>query len=177
MRRLLRPALLATWLLAWSCQGTAAEGADENVVKAAVVYNLLLFMQWPEQPPTARSLRLCVIDEGALTAALRGHAKKRVQGQALEIYRLNAMHEEVDSCAAVLVEIGNPAALTRFGAIARHRSLLVIAEGAGAIDRGAMIGLYAEGGRIVFDINQGAMRKSGLAPSSKILRLARTLVD
>lgn len=177
MRRWLRPAALAMGLLAGSWQATAAEGADENVVKAAVVYNLLLFMQWPEQSPSARSLRLCVIDEGALTAALRGHDKKRVQGHALEIYRLNAMQEDVDSCVAVLVETGNPTALTRFGAIARQRPLLVIAEGVGAIDRGAMIGLYAEGGRIAFDINQGAMRKSGLTPSSKILRLARTLVD
>lgn len=162
-------------LLAFCAQGAWA--ADENQVKAAVVYNLLLFIEWPEQAPPARSFRLCVFDNGALTAALRSHEKKPVQGHALEIYRLATPHDEVDGCAAVLVEAGNPALLTRLGLLAGQRALLVIAEGAGAVDRGAMIGLHADGGRVGFDINQRAMKHSGLTPSSKIMRLARTRVE
>lgn len=177
LRRLGVPLLAALWL-ALASQGTnAAERSDENEVKAAVIYNLLLFVQWPAPAAPANRFRFCVLDDGALTTTLRRHEGKAVQGQALEIRRIGAISEELDNCVAVMVEAGNPGVLTRLGVVARTRALLVIAEGAGAIDRGAMIGLHADGGRITFDINLGSMKKSGLTASSKILRLARTLIE
>lgn len=176
-RRRCAPLFAALWL-ALACQGAgAAERGDENEVKAAVIYNLLLFVQWPAQALPAGRFRFCVLDDGALTTTLRRHEGKAVQGQPLEIHRLGALPEELDHCVAVMVEAGNPGVLTRLGVLARSRALLVIAEGAGAIDRGAMIGLHTDGGRVTFDINLGSMKKSGLTASSKILRLARTLIE
>lgn len=170
--------ILAALLLAVSGHcARGAERADENEVKAAVIYNLLLFVQWPTQASSAGSFRLCVVDDGALTAALRRHERKVVQGHALEIHRVGAAPEELDTCVAVMVEAASPGVLARLGVLARNRALLVIAEGADAVDRGAMIGLRTDGGRVTFDIDHGAMKRSGLVPSSKILRLARTLIE
>lgn len=175
----LRQATLATLLLSIVfCQSArAAEPIDENIVKAAVIYNLLQFVQWPEHTATARNLRLCVLDDGALTAALRGHDKRKVQGLALEVHRIGSSYDELDTCLAVMIESGNSAILPRLALLARARSLLVIGEGPGAAERGAMIGLHTDGGRVTFDINHNAMKRSGLLPSSKILRLARTLIE
>lgn len=171
-------AALASVLLALSWRGAAAtERSDENTVKAAVIYNLLLFVQWPPQPSPPASFRFCLLDEGALAAALRRHEGRAVQDRPLEIRRVGATPEEVAACDATLVEAGAPAVLSRLGAMARSRALLVIAEGAGVVDRGAMIGLHTDGGRVTFDINHGAMKRSGLTPSSQILRLARTLIE
>lgn len=176
-RRLCRT-ILPALLLALSCHAAwAAERADENDVKAAVIYNLLLFIQWPPQAAPAAGFHFCVLDEGALTTALRRHEGKKVLGQTLGIRRIGASPEELDRCAAVMVEAGSAGLLARLGALARTRALLVIAEGANAVDRGAMIGLHTDGGRVTFDINYGAMKRSGLAPSSKILKLARTLIE
>lgn len=178
MWRHLRRATVAALLPIFVCHGAwAAERMDENEVKAAVIYNLLLFVQWPEQTAPARGFRFCVLDDGALTTALRGHERKKVQGLALEIHRITSAHEELDACVAVMVEAGNPGILTRVALAARNRPLLVIAEGPGAAERGAMIGLHTDGGRVTFDINHGTMKRVGLAPSSKILRLARTLIE
>ncbi|MDO8789155.1 MAG: YfiR family protein [Sulfuritalea sp.] len=171
-------AMLVALLLAFSGpRAWSAERSDENEVKAAVAYNLLLFIQWPAQISSASSFRLCVIDDGALTTALRPYAGRVVQGHSLEIQRISATPEELDACVAVMVEAGYPGVLERLGVLARSRALLVIGEGTGALDRGAMIGLRADGGRITFDIDLGAMRRGGLVPSSKILRLARTLIE
>lgn len=179
MWRHLRQATLATLLLSivYGHSARAADPVDENVVKAAVVYNLLLFVQWPEHAATARNLRLCVFDDSALTAALRGHDKRKVQGLALEVHRVGSSYEELDTCFAVMVEAGNSAILPRLALSARARPLLVIGEGPRAAERGAMIGLHTDGGRVTFDINHNAMKRSGLMPSSKILRLARTLIE
>lgn len=171
-------AMLAALLLALTCRAWAAETVDENEVKAAVIYNLLLFVHWPPQAAPSAGFRFCVFENGALTTALRRHERKPVQGQALEIRRIGTTPEELDSCSAVMVEAGSSrSVLARLGALASSRALLVIAEGANAVDRGAMIGLHTDGGRVIFDINHGAMKKSGLAPSSKILKLARTLIE
>ena len=177
MWRWLCRTILPALLLALPCHASwAAERADENEVKAAVIYNLLLFVQWPPQAAAA-GFHLCVLDEGALTMALRRHEGKKVTGQTLTVQRSGTTPEELDRCAAVMVEAGNAGLLARLGALARTRALLVIAEGTNAVDRGAMIGLHTDGGRVTFDINYGAMKRSGLAPSSKILKLARTLIE
>lgn len=182
MRRGLRSVLVAltTACLALAAPPTSANEhrAAEADVKAAVIYNLLLFIQWPKSPAAAPPrLRLCVVDGGELTAALQSHANKTVQGRPLEIRQVAGLAEELEHCAAVAIESGNPAVLSRAAAVGRQRPLLVIAEGTTAVERGAMIGLRTEGGRMVFDINAGALRHSGLGASSQILRLARVLVD
>ena len=171
-------AVLSALLLAFPGHSAwAANRADETEVKAAVIYNLLLFVHWPALTPLSGSFRFCVLEDGALTAALRHHERKAVRGQALEIRLVGAAPEELDTCVAVMVEAGNPGVLARLGVLARGRALLVIAEGSDAVDRGAMIGLYTHSGRVTFDIDRGAMKRSGLEPSSRILQLARTLTE
>ena len=55
-------ALLFAALLATAGRSAAAaERADANEVKAAVIYNLLLFVQWPAQPAPGGDLKLCVL--------------------------------------------------------------------------------------------------------------------
>lgn len=161
------------------CQGVlAADWGEEHEVKAAVIYNLLLFVQWPEQTPAATKPRLCVLEDGALSLALRRHEGKLVGGKPLELRRVRADPEDLNACSAVVIEAGSsPAVLVQIGLLARTRAMLVIAEGAGTVNRGAMIGLNTSGGKVTFDINQGDMKRSGLVPSSKILRLARMLVE
>jgi hypothetical protein len=178
MWRRLSAALLAAPLLVTAGQvAAAAERGEENEVKAAVIYNLLLFVQWPAQQAPAGNLKLCVLEEGALTKALRQHENKVVQGHSLQILRVGSAPTELDACAAVMVDTGSPEMLARLRLVARNRALLIMAEGPGALDRGAMIGIYGDGGRIGFDINLRAMKSSGLGASSKILRLARTLIE
>jgi hypothetical protein len=171
-------ALLAALLAATAGQAAAAaERGEENEVKAAVIYNLLLFVQWPAQQAPGGKLKLCVLEDGALTTALRRHENKAVQGQSLQILRVGTAPKDLDACTAIMVETGRPEVLARLRLMARNRSLLVMAEGPGALDRGAMIGIYGDGGRIGFDIDLRAMKSSGLGASSKILRLARTLIE
>lgn len=155
--------------LAWA--GSQWRDAD---VRAEVIYNLLLFVDWPETAATVRAPRLCVVAEGGLLHAIERQAGKPVRGRPLEVVAL-AASGSVDGCAAVVIELGQPGVVERLALAARARPLLVIAEGENAVARGAMIGLVDGGGRIAFDINLAALKRSGLTASSKLLRLARVL--
>lgn len=147
---------------------------SETEVKAGVIYNLLLFVTWPESALAERH-RLCVLGEGALVHALARHAGRTVQGRLLDVQSLAIPFADTRGCTAVAVEAGQPGVVERLALAAREQRFLLIAEGERAIERGAMIGLAQQGGRIAFDIDHAAMKRSGLSASAKLLRLARTV--
>lgn len=171
--------LLASIWLVWAVPAAAQSSAPEAEVKAAVVFNLLAFVQWPPEAFAAGGqLTLCGFEAGAVDAALSRYEGMPVHGLPLARRRIAGGAEEFQQCQAVFVAAGNPSALRRSAAAAgRGLPLLVIGEGAGALDGGGMIGLGVIGGRVVLDVDQSALRRSHLTASSKLLRLARTLVE
>lgn len=163
---------------AWLSSAAFAQAAPEAEVKAAVVFNLLTFIQWPkEEQPAGRSLYLCTFEESGIERELSRHSGKPVHGLPLVVRRIAGSAEEIEQCQAVFVESANPSALARAAATARGRPLLVVGEGAWALERGAMIGVSLVSGRVALDVDIAALRRSHLAASSKLLRLARTLVE
>lgn len=178
----LRPCL--SWLLAWGClawvpAAASPASAPEAEVKAAVVFNLLAFVQWPtEVLTTRRALTLCEFGAGDRESALARFEGKIVHGLPLALRRIAGGGDDFQHCQAVFVTLDNPSALRRSAAAAgQGLPLLVIGEGAGALEGGGMVGLSVIGGRIVLDVDQSALRRSRLTASSKLLRLARTLVE
>lgn len=150
----------------------------ESGVKAALVYNLLLFVQWPEDKlPSDGSLNLCVLASSAMEDAFNALVGKPVHSRPLSIRRMPSSSEEVRSCHAVWVDESHGSALTRLALAARSNGILVLSEGPSALAQGAMIAVSNEGGRMVFSVDNGAARDARLMVSSKLLRLARGVVD
>lgn len=150
--------------------------AGDAAVKAAVMYNLLLFVQWPESAQKS-AFQFCLLNDSELGTALRGKERATVNGRPLQVRLVAPVPEELDNCAAVVVEAGNPGLLARLAVYARQKPLLILGEGPNAVERGAMIGVYSDGGRVTFDIHLGQMRRSQLGASAKILRLARQVSE
>ncbi|MDD5250498.1 MAG: YfiR family protein [Rhodocyclaceae bacterium] len=176
MKRRLCCAAIAWALFAAVAVRAEPEPAAEAPVKAAVIYNLLLFIDWPADGPGG-DFRLCLFEGGALASALEGFVDKSVHGRRLALQLVGNAPEKLWTCGAAVVEGGNPAALARAAAAAKTQPLLVIGEGASALDRGAMIGLATVGSRIAFDIDLAALRRARLTASSKLLRLARQVLE
>ena len=149
---------------------------DEQELKTAIVFNLLLFVEWPADAPVADRdvVVLCVGSSSALSAPL-----KALQGRAVRNQRL-AVHDVAPgaswaSCQAVFVDASGPArpaAAGRSGA-----ALLVISDDLPEPPASAAITLRRLGARIGFDVNLEAVRQSRLQLSSKLLRLAREVKE
>lgn len=169
---------LAVLLSCGASSAAHAVGADAASVKAAIVYKLLPFVAWPPETWQGRdAFQLCLFDESAVSAALARYEGKPVLGRLLAVRRVGEVPESLRDCHAVMVEEGYPTRLARAVAVARTQAMLVVGEGAGAAARGAMVGMIAEGGRVGFEINRGALRQSRLNASSNLLRLARSIVE
>lgn len=147
------------------------QALDELPLKAAIVYNLLLFVQWPDEDRMGpnSALTLCADAGGPLWPHLRALQSRPVRRFRLELREFVPDDGGVaQRCRATLLE-DRPA---RRGVAL---SGLTIGDGRRADEPGVVIALRPIDGRIGFDVDLSAARAQGLTLSSKVLRLARVV--
>lgn len=147
----------------------------ETEAKAAAVFSFLQYVDWPGGRTDA--LDLCLLGNPASLLLTRQFQGQPVRGRALAVRALDDKLGQLSHCEAVFVESADPHDLQRVAAFARQKPVLVIGEGGQALALGATIALSVTGGRITFSVNLEAARAGGLTVSSKLLRLARTVIE
>lgn len=166
---------MLAWLLA-ACACMPASAVDEPDLKAAIIFNLLLFVDWPADvlPAQAPSLGLCIDRASPLQRAMKALDGRIVRSWRLDVRDLSGAGDWSACHAALLDNDANAPARPPVGT-------LLIADGdvapAGGSSIGAAVVLHRVGNRVVFDINLGIARQSRLQFSSKLLRLARTVTE
>ncbi len=168
-RHLALPALLALLLAGLLPR---AQAADELPLKAAIIFNLLLFVEWPGEAelPAGAPLLLCADRAAPLWPHLQALRARAVRQRRLDL-RDAAEPEAQRACHAWLLEDGG----SRLPPARAGGAVLVIGDGARADERGVAIGLRSSGARVVFDIDLAQVRQQRLQLSSKLLRLARVV--
>lgn len=167
-------ALLRCLLCAACCGATGAQALfEENEVKAAVVYHLSLFTEWPNGGQR-ENFRMCVITEqDAMADALSRLGGKSVRGARLEVLRKRPVHD-LAGCQVVYLGEMSEAARNRIVGQLAGRPVLVVAD-AGLETPGAMVRIDLAGERVLFDIDLQAVHRSNLRLDPKALRLARSV--
>ncbi|MBI4983934.1 MAG: YfiR family protein [Rhodocyclales bacterium] len=180
MRRRSLRLLLGVWLAAaLALPGAAQEAADAPRLRDAVIFKLLLFVDWPAAGAheAAAPFRLCVLDDGGHGVAMADLAGRHLRERPLALLRVARDAGSLRKCHAIFLDAGEQRHLAAVAAATREAPVLIIAEGDQAIQQGAAIALSTAGGRIVFDINLAAARAANLAISSKLLRVARSVFE
>lgn len=152
-----------------------ARAVEIAQLKAAVVYNLLLFAEWPGEalPGDRAFVSLCVDPAAAPVEALLALSGKPVGPRRLEVRKVAATAEGLRGCNAWYRE-GPP--LPPSGVVWRtlqRHAVLPISSGERTDEGGAAIYLVEVNGRLSFDVDNAAVRQLGIQLSSKMLRLAR----
>jgi len=171
----LRPVLFLALLLPLARPALARQATVEYEVKAAFVLNFSRYVEWPP-PRQSPPLRICMFRENPfgdrLEAVVSG---ERWAGGAIEL-RLAQDEHTARECHLLYV----PAAETeRFLAMAPHLAttpVLTVGETRPFLDGGGMIQLFIDANRVRFSINQRSALQAGLQISSRLLRLARTVI-
>jgi YfiR/HmsC-like len=166
---LLRLGMLA---LALSILPGAARAQDLPALKAAIVFNLLQFVQWPNEAVLAPGapFAMCMARASPMWESLAALQSRSLHGQRfLQVRDWPASPQALRECHAVLVEAGG-----RRQPLAALAGLpiLVIADADMAGEAGVIIDMRTSGERLGFNIDLGAARRSGLQISAKLLRLA-----
>jgi hypothetical protein len=174
MRRL-QPVPIVLLLAALAPRAAANQASLEYDVKAAFVLNFVRYVEWPAAERTP-PLRLCVLQANPFGSRLEEAVSgEQWQGGAIEV-RVVPDARRGGECHLLYVPA---AAAARFAAAAPSlstRPVLTVGEHDRFLEQGGMIRLFLEENRVRFSINQKAADAAGLHVSSRLLRLARSVI-
>lgn len=152
-----------------------AEPVPEYEMKAAYLYNFALLTHWPSSTNT---IRLCVYGKDRFGGALEKMVQNSPQNRRIVLTYL-AQINEARECQILFVDrsaLETSADAAMFAPLAGH-PILTVTDSPDLFGRGAMVGLFMENNRLVFDVNQTQASVTNLSLSSKMLRVARKIIN
>ena len=156
-----------------------AEAVERASLEAAIVYNLLQFVEWPGEAaqPAGATIVVCLDAASPLLAELQSLEGRPVRRMKLAVHGVDSA-DAAKSCNALYVDAEGQ----RKGLAARKGPLatgpvLVIGGSDVTQGDGLTVRLGEASGRIVFDIDMKSAREAGLVVSSRLLRLARKVSE
>ena len=152
-----------------------AAGAElsEYKVKAAFIEKISEFVDWPDGAFSGPDAPFVIAIAGAdpFGRYLEDLARNgTIKGRAVVLRHLRS-GEAPGACHVLYIAGGEYERLPGLLAAA-GRAVLTIGDGQKFAAKGTHVGMYLKGGRLRFEINLEASRKSGLKLSSKLLPLA-----
>ncbi len=157
--------------------GTALAESEASV-KAAYLFNFAKLAEWPAAAfDGAKSpLIIGVVGRDPITEELmRLFTRATANGHPLEIRRVSASSaRELRACHIVFV----PQSEDADGIIASVQGspVLVVGESEGFARRGGALGFVKQGETLKFEANPKAAARNGVTVSSKLLRVAQSVV-
>jgi hypothetical protein len=156
---------------------SALVGADTDLVqqqtlKAAFICHFLNLTRWPE---AGNSVVLGVYGNSRMGDDLAAVLPKTVGALSIRVIRLQPDAREWDSMNAIYIprtyQAEVPEILKRLGTA----PILTIGDSPRFAANGGIIGFVQEGGKLRFEVNQGAASKRNLQLSAKLLELAKSV--
>jgi len=166
--------LLVSSGLLWLQQPRADGTYSEYRLKAALVYKLTRFVEWPQLPPDR--FGICVLGRGELGRLLDALEGREVENRRIEVLYLNRSDDIGPQCQMVFIDDAKRAFLQPIIRSLDDRPLLTIGDSPEFAAKGGMIQFINQGKRISFKINQRQAESAGLRIAAPLLELA-TIVD
>lgn len=147
-----------------------ADSILEYQVKAAFIYNFMAFTQWPDNSDSV--INLCLYGEDYFGHEIDKLQNKAVGTRSIRVSRINNP-EQLAQCQAIFFSKSVNDSLAEL--ILDHlpnKSILTLADSPNAASKGIIINMNLVDEKVIFEINLGIARKTGLGISSKLLQLA-----
>jgi hypothetical protein len=155
--------------LPWSV-ASAESLTQEDKIKAAILYKLGKFVEWPESAFVAADspLAICLTGPDPIQQVLEQAPDRAVQGRPITIRTLGDQAVENSGCHILYFpSTKGPSPGELSGA-----PVLTVSDTDGFAARGGMVGLVRRGRRIKFQINPSAAQRAGLRLSAPLLDVA-----
>lgn len=152
----------------------------EERIKAALVFKLVKFVEWPASALAGNvPLQLCAYGNSGVTEALAAADGKPARDRTARFRKLDTLAaSDLRGCHVLFIAGGSRELLNGAPPALRARGsgLLTVSDHPEFARRGGMIGLTQGENKVTFEINLRAARDGGLEPGASLLELA-TIVD
>ncbi len=138
----------------------------EAKVKAAYLFHLIKFVDWPVLP--ADNFRVCIHGSDAVANLLAELSNRPIRDRPLSVER------DADPARCQVLFIGpGEQDLPELLARSRRSGVLTVSDQSGFARSGGIVGFYKDAGKIKLEINPEAARVANLRISAKLMELAR----
>lgn len=168
--------ILFSYLFLWPSQANPAGEISEDEVKAAYIYRIIKFVEWPESilPKGRGALTVCLFGEDPIEKVLEPIKKLKAQGHAIRLERLGSMQSD-RVCHVLFIGDKEEHHLKEILHLIKHLSMLTVSDIESFVSKGGMIGFVLKSGRVQLEINVEASRKAKIKLSSDLLEVATLL--
>jgi len=157
---------------------TAHAELSEYQIKAAMIYNMTRFMDWPDDAlsPSATQFTICVAGKGGLGSAVASLQGKQVKGKTVTIHQSTLTHGPLACQVLVLCDLDKN---TTSALLERTRSsaVVTVADSPGFARSGGTVGFMLQNGKVRFEINQTAAQRHRIRISAQLLKLAQIVQE
>jgi hypothetical protein len=176
-----------------------SEKSKEYQIKAAFLYNFIKFVDWPKEKnaETKKPITIGIIGSGDLVKAFDVIKGKKIEGRNISIKyftdyeklkRQNRTDdpqwdEKMDAlkiCHVLMFCVCDSGRLRNSDQIVKalkELPILTVGETDGFLESGGIINFVKQDEKIRFEINNAVAKKAKLTIRSKLLRLAKKVID
>jgi hypothetical protein len=165
--------------LGFSTAAVAATGIREDELKAAALFNVIAFTEWPATAFASADAPLVVgvLGNGPLVTFLNDTvAHETWQGRRISLRRVSTP-ADARFCHAVYIAQSEHARWPSIAHLFARLPILTISDADEFARRGGLVQLTIERNKVQLLVNLRAARSCGITISSKVLRLANVLDD
>ena len=160
--------------------GQSPGGVDEYRAKAALLFNVCKFVNWPAHavPDKGRPFVIAVVGNRPMATVLsRELSDKSIGGRKVVVQGVRRLRD-VKGVAVVYCTADQLRAAFRAGrARLAREGVMTVGDGSECIDNGGVLALGIKDEHLAFEVNIGAARRAGLEMNANLLRLATRVVD
>ena len=146
---------------------------SEYEVKAAFLYNVGKFVEWPKNGSENNAfLTLCVLGYDPFQEKLAALEGKTIKGKKIIVKRI-AFVSEAKNCDILFISSSEKTRISQIVKELANQPILTVGDTDSFAEKGVMINFYIENDRIKFTINTKAAERSDVKIHSNLLRLAK----
>jgi hypothetical protein len=173
---------LVVLLLVWIASAAAiptAHGQEKAIgeydVKAAFLYNLTKFIEWPDKSLDQKSaLTIYILGDAPFGNALDAIRGKTIKGKAIVVKKTNSLdilkHGDI-----LFISNSEKGRLEQILKGISGLPILTVGDTESFAENGVIVNFYIEDNKIRFEINIEAAKRAGLRISSNLLRLGKII--
>jgi hypothetical protein len=151
---------------------TFAQDVTEPSLKAAFIYNLARYTEWPGASPASGPFVICVLGDPAVGDALGRAVKGReVGGRSITVSLVTA--GSMRRCHMLYLSGVSASQAALVLADLQDAPVLTISDIGGFTEAGGIVNFFFEGGQLRFRIKLQTLKRTHLQISSRVLGLAK----
>lgn len=145
---------------------------SEHLVKAAFVYNIIKFVDWPDEEKN--QISVCVYGKKEVQESISPLSTKTAKRLPIVLHNISASHN-VSICDVIYISKTKSHGSNKLLTMSSSHAILTISDIDNFAHEGGMIELATVSNSIKMIINLNTSRRAGLMLSSKLLELGSVI--